>query len=235
MPTPKIEYGILAPVLVVLAAAVLAVLVEAFVSRRYRYVVQTTLSFAAIALGLFTVILNKDVSGRFAEGSVAVDGVTIVLQGTILIFALLGLLLIAERGFQSFTAQASALPGSADEQRALASGLQQTEVFPLTLFAVGGALLFPAANDLITLFVALEVLSLPLYLMAGLSQRRRLLSQEAGLKYFLLGAFSSASSSLALPSSMAMPVRPPSMASSSRSRPHPEMISTFWWGWRCSP
>ena len=67
MPTPKIEYGILAPVLVVLAAAVLAVLVEAFVSRRYRYVVQTTLSFAAIALGLFTVILNKDVSGRLLK------------------------------------------------------------------------------------------------------------------------------------------------------------------------
>ena len=189
---PKIEYGALAPVLIVLACAVLAVLVEAFVSRRQRYIVQTSLSFAAIALGFLAVLLNKDVSGRFAEGAVAVDGVTVILQGTILIFALLGLLLIAERGFQSFTAQASALPGSADEQRALASGLQQTEVFPLTLFAVGGALLFPAANDLITLFVALEVLSLPLYLMAGLSQRRRLLSQEAGLKYFLLGAFSSA-------------------------------------------
>ena len=192
MPTPKIEYTVLAPVLVIFAGAVLAVLVEAFVARSYRYVVQTTLSFASILLAMLTVILNKDVFGRFAEGSVAVDGVTIALQGTILIFALLGLLLISERGFQSFTAQASTLPGSADEQRALASGLQQTEVFPLTLFAVGGALLFPAANDLITLFVALEVLSLPLYLMAGLSQRRRLLSQEAGLKYFLLGAFSSA-------------------------------------------
>ena len=192
MPAPKIEYGVLAPVLVLLAGAVSAVLVEAFVSRRYRYVVQTTLSSAAIALGFLTVVLNRNASGRFAEGSVAVDGVTIVLQGTILVFALLGLLLIAERGFQSFTSQASTLPGSADEQRALTSGLQQTEVFPLTLFAVGGALLFPAANDLITLFVALEVLSLPLYLIAGLSQRRRLLSQEAGLKYFLLGAFSSA-------------------------------------------
>lgn len=192
MPTPKIEYGVLAPILVVLTGAVVAVLVEAFVSRRYRYVLQTSLSFASVALAFLTVVLNRDVSGLFAEGSVAVDGVTIALQGMILIFALLGLLLIAERGFQSFTAQASALPGSADEQRALASGLQQTEVFPLTLFAVGGALLFPAANDLITLFVALEVLSLPLYLMAGLSQRRRLLSQEAGLKYFLLGAFSSA-------------------------------------------
>lgn len=192
MTTPKIEYSVLAPILIVLAGAVISVLVEAFVSRRYRYVLQSSLSFASIALGFLAVILNKDVSGRFAEGSVAVDGVTIVLQGTILVFALLGLLLIAERGFQSFTAQASTLPGSADEQRALASGLQQTEVFPLTLFAVSGALLFPASNDLITLFVALEVLSLPLYLMAGLSQRRRLLSQEAGLKYFLLGAFSSA-------------------------------------------
>ncbi|MBM3704079.1 MAG: NADH-quinone oxidoreductase subunit NuoN [Actinobacteria bacterium] len=192
MPAPEIEYAVLAPVLILLAAGVIAVLVEAFVSRKYRYVIQTTLSFSAIGLGILSVALNKEVSGRFAEGSVAVDGVTVVLQGTILVFSLLGLLLIAERGFQSFTAQASTLPGSADEQRALASGLQQTEVFPLTLFAIGGALLFPAANDLITLFVALEVLSLPLYLMAGLSQRRRLLSQEAALKYFLLGAFSSA-------------------------------------------
>ena len=53
-------------------------------------------------------------------------------------------------------------------------------------------LLFPASNDLLTLFVALEVFSLPLYLMAGLARRRRLISQEAALKYFLLGAFSSA-------------------------------------------
>jgi len=53
-------------------------------------------------------------------------------------------------------------------------------------------MLFPISSDLITLFVALEMLSLPLYLMAGLSRRRRLASQEAALKYFLLGAFSSA-------------------------------------------
>jgi NADH-quinone oxidoreductase subunit N len=68
----------------------------------------------------------------------------------------------------------------------------QTEVFPLTMFSVGGMLLFPAANDLLSLFVALEVLSLPLYLLSGMARRRRLLSQEASLKYFLLGAFSSA-------------------------------------------
>ena len=65
-------------------------------------------------------------------------------------------------------------------------------MYPLTLFAIGGMLLFPAANDLLTMFVALEVLSLPLYLLCGLARRRRLLSQEAAMKYFLLGAFSSA-------------------------------------------
>ena len=59
------------------------------------------------------------------------------------------------------------------------------------MFAVGGMMLFPASNDLLTMFVALEVLSLPLYLLCGLARRRRLLSQEAALKYFLLGAFSS--------------------------------------------
>ena len=69
---------------------------------------------------------------------------------------------------------------------------RHTEVFPLMLFAVVGMMLFPAANDLLTMFVALEVLSLPLYLLCGLARRRRLLTQEAALKYFLLGAFSSA-------------------------------------------
>ena len=70
--------------------------------------------------------------------------------------------------------------------------MAQTEIFPLTMFALGGMMLFPASDDLLTMFVALEVLSLPLYLMCGLARRRRLLSQEAALKYFLLGAFSSA-------------------------------------------
>jgi NADH-quinone oxidoreductase subunit N len=68
----------------------------------------------------------------------------------------------------------------------------QTEAFPFTLFALGGMMTFCAANDLLTMFVALEVLSLPLYLMCGLARRRRLLSQEAAVKYFLLGAFASA-------------------------------------------
>ena len=92
----------------------------------------------------------------------------------------------------AFTAQGATTPGSGGERAADSAGLRTTEVFPLMLFSVGGMLLFPAANDLLTSFVALEVLSLPLYLLCGLARRRRLLSQEAAMKYFLLGAFSSA-------------------------------------------
>jgi NADH-quinone oxidoreductase subunit N len=123
-------------------------------------------------------------------GSVTFDGAGVLLQGSILIVALLSIFLIADQ--DNFTAAAAAIPGSAEERQAHQAQTQTTEVFPLTLFAVAGMMLFPVATDLITLFVALEVLSLPLYLMSGLSRYRRMASQEAALKYFLLGAFSSA-------------------------------------------
>ena len=84
------------------------------------------------------------------------------------------------------------MPGTQAEREAIEFKVEHTEVFPLALFALSGMMLFPASNDLITMFVALEILSLPLYLLCGLARRRRLLSQESALKYFLLGALSSA-------------------------------------------
>ena len=65
------------------------------------------------------------------------------------------------------------------------------EYYPLLLFATAGMTLIAAASDLILVFLALEVLSLSLYLLTGFSFRR-LASAEASMKYFLLGAFSSA-------------------------------------------
>ena len=129
------------------------------------------------------------------EGTLAVDGPSVFIWGLVLLFALGGVLLFAERrlegGVSAFAGQAAALPGTEAEREASTRGLDHTEVYPLLMFAVGGMMLFPTANDLLTMFVALEVLSLPLYLLCGLARRRRLLSQEAALKYFLLGAFSS--------------------------------------------
>jgi NADH-quinone oxidoreductase subunit N len=71
------------------------------------------------------------------------------------------------------------------------TGEARGEFYALLLFAASGMSLLSAAADLIVVFLALEVLSLSLYVMAGFS-RRRLASQEASMKYFLLGAFSSA-------------------------------------------
>ncbi|KWW99487.1 hypothetical protein TH66_09235 [Carbonactinospora thermoautotrophica] len=200
IPAPEIAYARVAPMLVVFGAAVVGVLVEAFLPRRARYATQVVLALGAL-VGAFAAVvaLARAGGGRrglAAAGAVAVDGPTLFVQGTVLVLSILAVLLVAERrldaGQDAFAAQAAALPGSAAERAAISAGAAQTEVFPLTLFAVGGMLLFPAANDLVTMFVALEVLSLPLYLLCGLARRRRLLSQEAALKYFLLGAFSSA-------------------------------------------
>ncbi|MEI7778019.1 MAG: NADH-quinone oxidoreductase subunit NuoN [Actinomycetes bacterium] len=193
---PTIEYARIAPVLIVLGAALLGVLIEAFVSRPLRRGAQLFVTFIALAVAFWAVVRLHGTSTLAVQGAVAIDGPALFLQGSVLLLSLVAALLMAEREVDpagdAFAARASALPGSNEEREFTAMGWTQTEVWPLFLFSVGGMLLFPAANDLLTMFVALEVLSLPLYLLAGMARRRRLLSQEAALKYFVLGAFSSA-------------------------------------------
>ncbi|MFG6198031.1 NADH-quinone oxidoreductase subunit NuoN [Nonomuraea sp. JJY05] len=194
IPAPTIEYGTLAPLLVVFGAAVIGVLVEAFAPRYLRksiHVPLTLLSlFGAFALVLVQVLRGNVPTAPVAMGAVAVDGPALFIWGVILVLSFVCVLLINDEGH--FVASAAAVPGSADEEEAEAAGGGHTEVYPLVLFAVGGMLLFPASHDLLMMFVGLEVMSLPLYLLCGLARRRRLLSQEASMKYFLLGAFSSA-------------------------------------------
>ncbi len=227
IPTPTVEYGLLSPMLIVFGVAVAGVLVEAFIPRAHRFGAQLTLALGGLVAAFVAVVCvarGLPAQGRIAAmGAVAVDRPALLLQGTVALIGILGILLIAERrtagpesdggaggvvaagplargttplaepgGLDAFTPQAAAVAGSVAEKIATRAGMVQTEVFPLTMFAIGGMLLFPAADDLLTMFVALEVLSLPLYLLCGLARRRRLLSQEAALKYFLLGAFSSA-------------------------------------------
>ena len=178
-------------------------LVEAFAPRHLRRPLQLALTLGGLVAAFALTIVIASSSTLFAGGSpghvaavgtVGVDQPTLFIQGTILVLAFVSVLLIAEQAhdISPFTAPAAAVPGSAEEREGLAAGAVHTEVYPLILFAVGGMMLFPAANDLLTMFVALEVLSLPLYLLCGIARRRRLLSQEAAMKYFLLGAFSSA-------------------------------------------
>jgi len=218
-----VDYAALAPLFVILGAACVSVLVEAFVPLARRAGAQLVLCLAAIVVSLVLVIVRA-VSGTPATivlaGSLSVDGVSLFLWGTLLALAIPSLLMIADRSVEAggaFVADPEALAEAQERVRSRASvtvggggsgdgdgtgrpsrggqappPAMHTEVFPFVLFALGGMLAFCAANDLLTMFVALEVLSLPLYLLCGLARRRRVLSQEAAVKYFLLGAFASA-------------------------------------------
>ncbi|GAB3105585.1 NADH-quinone oxidoreductase subunit NuoN [Isoptericola nanjingensis] len=196
---PPIDWAAVSPVLIVLAAGVLGVLLEAFVPEKARRTTQLTLTLAALAGSLVAVGLLWD---RVQENALSVVGGSYLLtpfglgvQAVIGVCALLGVLVVAERtttGQDAFAPAAAAVPGTAYEDETRRAGLQQTEIYPLLLFSTGGMLLFPATDDLIVMFVALEVLSLPLYVLCATARRRRLLSQEAAFKYFVLGAFASA-------------------------------------------
>jgi NADH-quinone oxidoreductase subunit N len=205
---PSLEYVELLPLFIVFGAACLGVLVEAFLPREQRRVPQLVVTLGGLAAALAaTIWIASDIEEHAgsadqaargligAEGSIIIDGPSLYLWGLILVFGILGTALFAERrlegGLSAFAGQAAALPGTEAERLAATKGLDHTEVYPLLLFAIGGMLMFPASGDLLTMFIALEVLSLPLYLLCGLARRRRLLGQEAALKYFLLGAFSS--------------------------------------------
>ncbi|MDL5155360.1 NADH-quinone oxidoreductase subunit NuoN [Actinomycetospora termitidis] len=224
-----VDYGALAPLLIVLGGACVSVLIEAVLPLARRARVQLVFSLAVVVVALVTVIVRA--TGGAADvvvlaGALSVDAPSLFLWGTLLALAVPSLLLLADRSIEpggTFVADPEALaeaqekvlagsrspsgsgidshgvvarrggsgPGSGDAGGA-EPPLMHTEVFPFLLFALGGMLAFCASNDLLTMFVALEVLSLPLYLLCGLARRRRLLSQEAAVKYFLLGAFASA-------------------------------------------
>ncbi len=192
---PVIDYGALSPMLILFGVACLGVLIEALTPRKSRHAVQLTTALLAIVAAFTAVVVEHGTRKITIGGAIAVDGPTLFLQGSLLVLGAVALLLIGERSIESggpFVAQAAVTVGSEKDMRQAAGQPGATEVYPLTIFALGGMLLFVAANDLLTMFVALEVFSLPLYLLCALARRRRLLSQEAALKYFLLGSYASA-------------------------------------------
>lgn len=102
---------------------------------------------------------------------VAVDGFSVIIKATIVAVTFAVVLLAGEY--------------------LMRRGLEPPEFFALLLFSSAGMMLLASANDLIMVFLSIEVLSIPLYVLVAMD-RRRPKSLEAGIKYFLLGAFASA-------------------------------------------
>jgi NADH-quinone oxidoreductase subunit N len=104
---PDIQYGLISPMLIVFGVATLGVLVEAFVARRSRYLVQTALALIGVVGALVATVLvaaglsptsGSSGRGRIAVGgAIAVDGPSVFIWGTVLALALVSVLLFAER------------------------------------------------------------------------------------------------------------------------------------------
>ncbi|HEX5950673.1 MAG TPA: NADH-quinone oxidoreductase subunit NuoN [Actinomycetota bacterium] len=169
--TPEVDLGPVMPELILVGAGIVALLVGA-IARRVEPLVLLFIAMAGVAGAAAASLLLWDWDGGLTvlAGAVATDRFAVVARLILLGVAALGLVL----GHHYF-------------QR---SGEQRNEFFALVLFATSGMTLITASADLITMFLALEILSLSLYVLTGSSAR--LGSVEGAMKYFLLGAFSSA-------------------------------------------
>lgn len=120
----------------------------------------------ALTLGFTLAQSGQEITGF--SGMVTLDGFSVFVNALLLVSGLLGIALAY--GYVK------------------RMGLERGEYYTLLLFSVTGMMLMAQAADLIVVFLALELLSIPLYVLAAFA-RPKVESEEAGLKYFLLGAF----------------------------------------------
>src|SRR5687768_13127415 len=159
-------YSILPLTLLTIWACVL-LLADLFIPKERKGI---TALLAALGLALtlgFTLAQIGD-EGLGFNGMVVLDGFSIFVNALLLVSGLLGIALAY--GYVK------------------RMGLERGEYYTLLLFSVTGMMLMAQAADLIVVFLALELLSIPLYVLAAFA-RPQAESEEAGLKYFLLGAF----------------------------------------------
>jgi len=176
--TPTVDWAAEAPLLILVVGALALMLISAFVRSRRSTVPYTALT-CLIALGAIgsVVPLWREVQdpdrGPFSTlaGAVGVDGFSLFVTVVLAVAVILSALLI--------------------DDYLRRESLEGVEPYVLLLLSAAGGVVMAQANDLIVLFIGLEILSLAVYILAAM-HRRRLTSQEAGIKYFVLGAFSSA-------------------------------------------
>jgi NADH-quinone oxidoreductase subunit N len=157
------------PMACVTAAGIAAMVAEAFRDPGERMPIAGLGAVGLVGAAIASVLLwNHDTS---SFGVVVADNFGLFVTGILVVVGLLTL----------------AFSGPVIERERLPGG----EYYALMLFALAGMMLMATATDLVVIFLALEVLSLAVYVLTGI-RRDSPASTEAALKYFLLGAFSSA-------------------------------------------
>ncbi len=170
MPTfTALDFQALLPQTILVAWACALLMVVVFAKRAHAGLIPLLTAVGLLAAGIF-VALQFGVEATAFSGMLVVDGFSNFID---LLLILGGLLTVAL---------------SYDYLRRM--GLARGEYYALLLFSITGMMLMASAADLIMVFLALELLSIPLYVLAAFA-RPEPRSEEAGLKYFLLGAFAS--------------------------------------------
>ena len=161
------DFYTILPVSVLIIWACVLLLVDVFISKERKGLTALLAAVGlALTMGLSLTQLGSNFSGFNAM--VVLDGFSNFLN---ILFLLTGLLSVAVAyGYL---------------QRMHIEG---GEYYVLMLFSVSGMMLMSQATDLIITFLALELLSIPLYVLAAFA-RARISSEEAGIKYFLLGSY----------------------------------------------
>jgi NADH-quinone oxidoreductase subunit N len=165
----QVDFYVLLPFVVLIVWACALLLVDLFIPKGRKWLTAMLAAFGlALALGFTLSQLGSENTGF--KGMVALDGFSIFVNALLLVSGLLGIALAY--GYVR------------------RMGIERGEYYTLMLFSLSGMMLMAQAADLIVVFLSLELLSLPLYVLAAFA-RPKVDSEEAGLKYFLLGAFAS--------------------------------------------
>jgi len=170
IPAPPISLAVLAPALIVMGAGCLVLLLDLLPPRASK-VHLATVALLGVVAALLTSLAAWGGRGRGFRDMVILDNYALFFHVVICYGAALIVLL------------------SIDYLRR--SGVESGEYYALVLFSTSGMLLLTSASDLIVVFLAIELMSLSLYVLSGLFKGRRQ-AGEASMKYFLLGAFASA-------------------------------------------
>ncbi len=169
IPIPTLNLTVIAPELLVLVTALLVMIVDLFLDREMKGRLAWLGLVGVLAAAGLSFYLWTGAGGTLQDMLVA-DGYALFLNLVVLTAAALAILFSIEYA-----------------QR---SGLAQGEYYTLLLLSTAGMMLMAAAVNFMTIFLALEILSIALYVLVGLNRADRR-SGEAALKYFLLGAFAS--------------------------------------------
>ena len=171
--SPSVDYHAILPEIILAAGIVVVLLVDLFLEERGKWMLSAIASFTLLGAFIPVVTLALSDSGvrSLFDGRYVIDDFSLVLKG---LFILVGYVVVL-------------LSTTYMEEGDYYRG----EYWVLMLSSITGMVMMASSRDLVSIFVALEFLSIPAYMMAAW-RKRDSKSNEAGTKYFLLGVFASA-------------------------------------------